>query len=89
MHLLYPPLPQESSAPKNGLELPYAIPKELWYLVDHLHSHGLHEEGLFCTQGLTKDILDIRCVLLESDKFSLKMLIASVLLLLFTDLNSP
>ena len=39
--------PQSSSAPKCELELPHAIPKELWFLVDHLNNHGLSEEGLF------------------------------------------
>ena len=52
----------ESSVPKNGLELPYAVPKELWYLVDHLHTHGQKVEGLFVRPGLTKEVLDIRLV---------------------------
>ncbi|XP_047735563.1 inositol polyphosphate 5-phosphatase OCRL isoform X2 [Hyalella azteca] len=53
----------ESSAPQKTLELPYAIPKELWYLVDHLHSHALSTEGLFTRPGLSKELCEIRAAL--------------------------
>ena len=53
----------ESTLPKTSLELPHAIPKELWYLVDHLHTHGQAAEGLFARPGLTKEVLNIRSVL--------------------------
>ncbi|KAK7080496.1 hypothetical protein SK128_017628 [Halocaridina rubra] len=50
----------ESSQPKELSDLPYAIPKELWYLVDHLHSHALQVEGLFTISGRIKEFIDIR-----------------------------
>uniref|UniRef100_A0A6A7FUV4 phosphoinositide 5-phosphatase n=2 Tax=Hirondellea gigas TaxID=1518452 RepID=A0A6A7FUV4_9CRUS len=53
----------ESSSPKFSLDLPYAIPKEMWYLVDHLHAHAQQSEGLFCRPGLNKEILEIRACL--------------------------
>lgn len=51
---------QESKQPKELSEMPYAVPKELWYLVDHLHSHGLQVKGLFTHPGLQKEIFEIR-----------------------------
>ncbi|XP_076049020.1 type II inositol 1,4,5-trisphosphate 5-phosphatase-like isoform X2 [Oratosquilla oratoria] len=50
----------ESPQPKEQIEMPYAVPKELWYLVNHLHSHALQIEGLFTTPGLHKEIIEIR-----------------------------
>ncbi|KAG7153258.1 Inositol polyphosphate 5-phosphatase OCRL-like, partial [Homarus americanus] len=55
----------ESKQPKDLSEMPYAVPKELWYLVDHLHSHALQVEGLFTYRGLQKEIVDIRTALDE------------------------
>ncbi|MCL4122564.1 UNVERIFIED_CONTAM: hypothetical protein GTU68_036214 [Idotea baltica] len=53
----------ESEHPKHQRDLPYAVPKELWYLVDHIMSYGLHCEGLFTMPGLQKDLMDIRTAL--------------------------
>ncbi|XP_071521697.1 inositol polyphosphate 5-phosphatase OCRL [Panulirus ornatus] len=55
----------ESKHPKDLSEMPYAVPKELWYLVDHLHSHALQVEGLFTSPGLQKEIVEIRTCLDE------------------------
>ncbi|XP_045610419.1 inositol polyphosphate 5-phosphatase OCRL isoform X2 [Procambarus clarkii] len=55
----------ESKQPKDLSEMPYAVPKELWYLVDHLHSHALQVEGLFTYRGLLKEIVEIRTSLDE------------------------
>lgn len=55
----------ESKQPKDLSEMPYAVPKELWYLVDHLHSHALQVEGLFTYRGLQKEITEIRTSLDE------------------------
>ena len=49
----------ESTAPKNTLEMPYAIPKELYYLINHLHRHGLCTAGLFTMSGLKKEVHEI------------------------------
>lgn len=52
---------QESKDPKHRPDVvPYAVPKELWYLVDHINYHGIHEEGLFMNEGKQKDHMDIR-----------------------------
>ncbi|KAF2354538.1 Rho GTPase-activating protein domain, partial [Trinorchestia longiramus] len=53
----------ESSAPERQLEMPYAVPKELWYLIDHLYQHGLDEEGIFSRAGPSKELCDIRACL--------------------------
>lgn len=53
----------EGKSPKELCEMPYAVPKELWYLVDHLHSHALQIEGLFTNGGLQKEMLQIRACL--------------------------
>ena len=53
----------ESNFPKEYNEVPYAIPKELFYLVGHLHSHGMQKEGLFTISGLKKEIMEIRACL--------------------------
>lgn len=55
----------ESSHPKDLSEMPYAVPKELWYLVNHLHSHALQVKGLFTYRGLHKEIIEIRTSLDE------------------------
>nr|XP_053649458.1 inositol polyphosphate 5-phosphatase OCRL-like isoform X2 [Cherax quadricarinatus] len=55
----------ESKQPRDLSEMPYAVPKELWYLVDHLHSHALQVEGLFTYSGLQKEIVEIRTSLDE------------------------
>lgn len=55
----------ESSYPKELSEMPYAVPKELWYLVNHLHSHALQVKGLFVYRGLQKEIIEIRTSLDE------------------------
>ncbi|CAG0878832.1 unnamed protein product [Darwinula stevensoni] len=38
----------------------YGVPKEIWFLVDHLYNHGLKAEGLFETPGLHSEIIAIR-----------------------------
>ncbi|GBP70949.1 Type II inositol 1,4,5-trisphosphate 5-phosphatase [Eumeta japonica] len=38
----------------------YAIPKEIWHLVDHIYLHGLKEPSLFDQPGLHSEVLLIR-----------------------------
>ncbi|XP_050430300.1 inositol polyphosphate 5-phosphatase OCRL isoform X2 [Adelges cooleyi] len=46
---------------KNNLPLdPYPVPKEVWYLVDHLYRHGLKQEHLFEQSGLRSEFIQIR-----------------------------
>ncbi|XP_075217089.1 oculocerebrorenal syndrome of Lowe [Lycorma delicatula] len=39
---------------------PYAIPKEIWFLVDHLYRHGLKQQHLFEHPGLHSELIQIR-----------------------------
>lgn len=39
---------------------PYPVPKEVWYLVDHLYRHGLKQEHLFEQSGLRSEFIQIR-----------------------------
>lgn len=39
---------------------PYPVPKEVWYLVDHLYRHGLKQEHLFEHSGLRSEFVQIR-----------------------------
>lgn len=43
----------------GGME-PYPIPKEIWFLVDHLYRHGLKKQNLFLLPGLHSELLAIR-----------------------------
>ncbi|XP_006608948.1 type II inositol 1,4,5-trisphosphate 5-phosphatase isoform X2 [Apis laboriosa] len=45
---------------KNLSQEPYAIPKEIWLLVDRLYRHGIKTTGLFETPGLPSEIIAIR-----------------------------
>lgn len=46
---------------KNNLTSdPYPVPKEVWYLVDHLYRHGLKQEHLFEQPGLRSELIQIR-----------------------------
>ncbi|KAK6633561.1 hypothetical protein RUM44_004168 [Polyplax serrata] len=38
---------------------PYPIPKEIWFLIDHLYRHGL-KQSLFVQPGLHSEIIQIR-----------------------------
>ncbi|XP_059061805.1 type II inositol 1,4,5-trisphosphate 5-phosphatase-like [Achroia grisella] len=38
----------------------YSIPKEVWFLVDHIYLHGLKQPNLFEQPGLHSEILQIR-----------------------------
>uniref|UniRef100_A0A0A9XCU3 phosphoinositide 5-phosphatase n=3 Tax=Lygus hesperus TaxID=30085 RepID=A0A0A9XCU3_LYGHE len=38
----------------------YPVPKEVWFLVDHLHRHGMKTNQLFIQSGLTSEIEAIR-----------------------------
>ncbi|KAI5738999.1 hypothetical protein M8J77_013669 [Diaphorina citri] len=38
----------------------YSVPKEIWFLVDHLYRHGLKQQNLFEHPGLPSEILLIR-----------------------------
>ncbi|XP_011549893.3 type II inositol 1,4,5-trisphosphate 5-phosphatase [Plutella xylostella] len=38
----------------------YSIPKEIWFLVDHIYLHGLKEPNLFEQPGLHSEVLLIR-----------------------------
>lgn len=39
---------------------PHPIPKEIWFLVDHLYRHGLKQAHLFEHPGLHSELLLIR-----------------------------
>ncbi|XP_072161550.1 inositol polyphosphate 5-phosphatase OCRL [Bemisia tabaci] len=39
---------------------PFPIPKEIWFLVDHLYRHGLKQQHLFEQPGLHSELLQIR-----------------------------
>ncbi|XP_046393866.1 inositol polyphosphate 5-phosphatase OCRL [Ischnura elegans] len=39
---------------------PYPIPKEIWFLVDHLYCHGLRQQHLFIQPGLPHELVLIR-----------------------------
>ncbi|KAJ1528351.1 hypothetical protein ONE63_006771 [Megalurothrips usitatus] len=43
----------------GGME-PYPIPKEIWFLVDHLYRHGLKKQNLFLLTGLHSELIAIR-----------------------------
>ena len=45
---------------KNLSQEPYAVPKEVWLLVDRLYRHGIKTVGLFETPGLHSEIIAIR-----------------------------
>lgn len=45
---------------KNPSQEPYAVPKEVWFLVDRLYRHGIKTAGLFETPGLHSEIIAIR-----------------------------
>lgn len=45
---------------KNLSQEPYAVPKEIWHLVDRLYRHGIKTPGLFETPGLHSEIVAIR-----------------------------
>lgn len=38
----------------------YSIPKEIWFLVDHIYLHGLNEPNLFEQPGFHSEVLQIR-----------------------------
>jgi phosphatidylinositol-bisphosphatase len=44
----------------NLISDPYPVPKEVWYLVDHLYRHGLKQEHLFEQSGLRVEFIQIR-----------------------------
>ncbi|XP_054269652.1 inositol polyphosphate 5-phosphatase OCRL-like [Macrosteles quadrilineatus] len=39
---------------------PYMVPKEIWYLVDHLYRHALKTQHLFENPGLHSELIQIR-----------------------------
>lgn len=39
---------------------PYPIPKEIWFLVDHLYRNGMKQRHLFEQPGLHAELLAIR-----------------------------
>ncbi|XP_033224962.1 inositol polyphosphate 5-phosphatase OCRL isoform X2 [Belonocnema kinseyi] len=48
---------------ENNINLsqePYAVPKEVWLLVDRLYRHGIKTTGLFEKRGLHSEIIAIR-----------------------------
>ncbi|KAJ8870556.1 hypothetical protein PR048_029579 [Dryococelus australis] len=47
---------KEISSPQD----PYPIPKEVWFLVDHLYRHGLKQPNLFEQPGLHSELIAIR-----------------------------
>lgn len=49
----------EKGEPPGGME-PYPIPKEIWFLVDHLYRHGLKKQNLFLLPGLNSELIAIR-----------------------------
>ncbi|XP_049792520.1 inositol polyphosphate 5-phosphatase OCRL isoform X1 [Schistocerca nitens] len=50
----------ESNKEVTSTQDPYPIPKEIWFLVDHLYRHGLKQPHLFEQPGLHSEILQIR-----------------------------
>lgn len=38
----------------------YAIPRELWLLVDHLYRHGLRQQNLFEGSAASSEIVQVR-----------------------------
>lgn len=45
---------------KNPSQEPYAVPKEIWLLVDRLYRHGIKTPGLFEKRGVPSEIIAIR-----------------------------
>ncbi|XP_051155862.1 inositol polyphosphate 5-phosphatase OCRL [Leptopilina boulardi] len=45
---------------KNPSQEPYAVPKEIWLLVDRLYRHGIKTPGLFEKRGAPNEIIAIR-----------------------------
>lgn len=43
-----------------GSKQPYPVPKEVWFLVDHLYRHGLKIQHLFEHPGLHSELIQIR-----------------------------
>lgn len=70
----------------------YPVPKEVWFLVDHLHRHGMKQPHLFIQPGLPSEISAIRHWL---DNWSLVPLhgsvhsVAEALLLLLDSTPEP
>ncbi|XP_068085502.1 type II inositol 1,4,5-trisphosphate 5-phosphatase isoform X3 [Anabrus simplex] len=50
----------ENSKEITSSQDPYPIPKEIWFLVDHLYRHGLKQAHLFEQPGLHSELLQIR-----------------------------
>ncbi|KAK7791378.1 hypothetical protein R5R35_007912 [Gryllus longicercus] len=50
----------ENSKEISSTQDPYPIPKEIWFLVDHLYRHGLKQPHLFEQPGLHSELLQIR-----------------------------
>ncbi|CAH1405483.1 unnamed protein product [Nezara viridula] len=70
----------------------YAVPKEVWFLVDHLYRHGTKAKHLFVQPGLHSEIYDIRDWLDNGSQESLPGSVYSVaeaLLLLFESCPEP
>ncbi|KAG8227603.1 hypothetical protein J437_LFUL008439 [Ladona fulva] len=57
---------------------PYPIPKEIWFLVDHLYCHGLRQPHLFIQPGLPHELVLIRTWLDYGSSEPLRILILSV-----------
>ncbi|KAL0281009.1 UNVERIFIED_CONTAM: hypothetical protein PYX00_002139 [Menopon gallinae] len=49
----------ENTKNATGGQDPYPIPKEIWFLIDHLYRHGLKQQ-IFITRGLHSEIIQIR-----------------------------
>lgn len=62
---------------------PYPIPKEVWFLVDHLYRHGLKKQNLFLLPGLHSELIAIRNWLDNGSSDPLRILFHSFHLLLF------
>nr|CAD7427760.1 unnamed protein product [Timema monikensis] len=50
----------ENSKEISSSQEPYPIPKEIWFLVDHLYRHGLKQQHLFEQPGLHSELVAIR-----------------------------
>uniref|UniRef100_A0A8D8YIL8 Type II inositol 1,4,5-trisphosphate 5-phosphatase n=1 Tax=Cacopsylla melanoneura TaxID=428564 RepID=A0A8D8YIL8_9HEMI len=50
----------ERSKDSSSVTSTYSVPKEIWFLVDHLYRHGLKQQNLFEHPGLPSEILLIR-----------------------------
>lgn len=72
---------QENNKYAPSGQEPYPIPKEVWFLIDHLYRHGLKEQ-LFVLPGLLSEIIQIRNWLDNGSSDPLRILLKLLIALL-------